>query len=112
MAKNAPTSLNEGGQKPKYQVLERCYLPVEGPAGVMERILDPETMPFKTEADGTPTLERVPLIVTYDGVPAHYLKPLNAAARAKCEQYPERMTFNDPINKLTVVGQAPATPTT
>ena len=104
-------AITDKGPKPQYQVLERCYLPVEGPGGMVERILEPAAMPYKKFPDGTLSEEREPLIITFTGVPAHYLKPLNAAARKMCEQYPERMMFNDPINKLTVVGATTA-PTT
>ena len=106
-----PTTPNtEKGPKPQYQVLERCYLPVEGPGGTLDRILDPSLMPFKKFPDGTQKEEREPLVITYTGVPAHYLKPLNAAAKKMCEQHADRMTFNDPINKLTVVGADAPTP--
>jgi hypothetical protein len=80
-------------QAPRYQVLQKCYL--------NERLYDPELMPVDPESEEQ---ERKPLLITYTGVPAYYLKPVNAAAKAMCEKHKDLMREVNPVDQLTVVG--------
>lgn len=87
-------------EAPRYRITEKCYL--------NDRIYDPEAQPFDPSAEVEPGEEppRKPLIVTYRGVPAHYMVPVNDAARKMAERHAERMNFEgSAIDALTVVGQ-------
>lgn len=80
---------------PKYQVTEKCYL--------NEMVLDPEDPKLRRrieEIDAGETEFR-PLIVAYEGRPAHYMVPMNDAARAMVKKFPPRGT--DPLDALTIV---------
>jgi hypothetical protein len=80
-------------------VLERCYL--------NETLLDPDEMPIDTEADIIPGegRPRKPLFVNFAGIPAHYLEPVNDAARAMVAKHPHAVRYVDPIKALHTIGE-------
>jgi hypothetical protein len=100
------SQVQSGKQRPKYQLLEKCHL--------NGRVYDPESMPLieSTESeelddDGEPiepgVQSRKPLIVTFDGVPAYYMKPLNEAAKAMVEKHktkPGVVNSDNPIEAI------------
>lgn len=88
---------------PRYRITEKCYL--------NDRIYDPEGQPFDPSAEVEPGEEppRKPLIISFRGVPAHYMEPVNDAARKMVEKHAERMAYSgSAIDSLTVVGSAQA----
>lgn len=76
--------------RPKYRLTEKAYLD--------EILHDPES-PRLLDKD---TGEYKPLIVEYDGIPAHYMVAENDEAKAMMRKYPPRP--NNAIDKLTIVG--------
>ena len=89
---------------PRYRITEKCYL--------NDRIYDPEAQPIDPNAEVEPGEEppRKPLIISFRGVPAHYMEPVNEAAREKCKRHADRMEYaGSAIDSLTVVG-SPAQP--
>jgi hypothetical protein len=89
-------------EAPRYRLTEKCYL--------NERMYDPDEMPFDqmAEANEDGSQPRKPLVITFAGVPAYYMEPMNDAARAMCEKHANRMHFLDPINSLHIVTPAAA----
>lgn len=87
---------------PKYRLTETAYL--------NERLYVPDEQPLDMNADPLDdgTQPRKPLIIAFAGIPAHYMEPVNDAARAMCEKHKDRMSFRDPINELTIVTPEPA----
>jgi hypothetical protein len=84
-------------EAPKYKLLEKAYL--------NERLYDPELQPLDqlAEPNEDGTQPRKDLIVTFAGVPAYYMVPVNDAAKAMCEKHKDRMTAMNPIDDLTMV---------
>jgi len=94
--------------RPKYQVLEKCYL--------NEKFYDPETMPLIEQTGGDPDededeegggapAERKPMFVYFDGIPGYYLKPVNDAAKAMVEKHKGRpgvLQLGDPLGAFQV----------
>lgn len=70
-------------------------------------LLDPEEMPLAQNLSGPfggrGDAERVPLEIEYDGVPGHYMEPLNDAAHAMVQKHHRGARLN-PIDALTIVG--------
>lgn len=95
MAQPQDRNTNEA---PRYRLTERCYL--------NDRLYDPDEMALDQNAepleDGTQP--RKALIIAFRGVPAHYMEPVNDAAKAMCAKHPDRMRFIDPVNSLNIVG--------
>jgi hypothetical protein len=83
-----------GKEIPRYKILETSYID--------DVYYDPESKPFKNDADGQKTDERVPIIIPFTGVPGPHMEPVNAAARAMFAKHnPQHV---DPIGDLTIVG--------
>lgn len=87
---------------PKYRLTEPAYL--------NDRLYLPDEQPLDMNAEALEdgTQPRKPLVIAYAGIPAHYMEPMNDAARAMCEKHADRMSFRDPINDLTIVTPAAA----
>ena len=95
---------NTTNEVPRYRITEKCYL--------NDRIYDPDAQPIDPNAEVEPGEEppRKPLIIAFRGVPAHYMEPVNEAAREKCKRHADRMEHaGSAIDALTVVG-SPAQP--
>ena len=98
-----PEAKPQASQVPRYQLTEKCYL--------NERLYDPDEMPLDTAAEPNDegVQPRKALVISFKGVPAPYMIPVNDAAKAMCEKHKERMAASvNPIDALTVVGVAPA----
>jgi hypothetical protein len=83
---------------PKYRLTEKAYL--------NEILYDPEDPKYAKKPhefeDGEEPFR--PCIVEYDGIPAHYMVPVNDEAREMMKKYPPRT--NNAIDQLTIVGPA------
>ena len=73
-------------QIPKYRITAICYN--------NDRIYDPALQPLDENGDPKP------LYMEYEGVPAYYMEPANAAAQAMWDQHQPK-EWVDPINVLT-----------
>ena len=99
MATKQEASTNE---VPRYRITEKCYL--------NDRIYDPDAQPLDPNAEFEPGEEppRKPLIIAWRGVPAHYMEPVNGAARDMALKHRSRMEYGgSPIDAMTVVNAAP-----
>lgn len=74
--------------KPKYRITETSYH--------NDRIYEPKDQPKDDE--GNPK----PLYMEFEGRPAHYMEPANAAAKAMYAKFPPAAWF-DPMLQMTDV---------
>lgn len=100
-------------EAPRYRLKEKAFM-----SGVRVQrngewislddvLLDPEEQPMANRLagpyDGREGVERMPLIIEYDGIPGGHMEPLNDAAIAMFEKHKNKILGN-PIDALSIVG--------
>lgn len=75
-------------ETPLYRITEICYH--------NDRIYDPAAQPLDHNGDPRP------LLMEFEGHPAHYMEPANAAAQTAWDANPPA-PYYDPINRMTTL---------
>lgn len=113
-------------EKPRYKLLQKAWFtdvgvvtPRNGVVQMNDVLLDPEEQPpterLSGPYDGKGGMERVPLVIEFEGVPDEHMEPLNDPAKAKYDRIDElkaeaakgrkttRRSRLDPISDLSMV---------
>lgn len=73
---------------PRYRLTQAAYID--------DTYLDPEAQPRDKE-----TGDLRPLVIPYEGIPGHFMEPVDEAAKAMKKKHPSN--FVDPILQMTAV---------
>lgn len=71
---------------PKYRILAPCY--------INDVLYEQQQIDAAGEKG---------ILIWFEGIPGPHLQPVNAAAKAMADKFPEANRANDPLNHLTVI---------